>query len=57
MILKNLNVVEAVHNCFKGMITNEALDADASPIPSSSIRLTSVLEFRDHLRMVLRKNN
>ena len=26
-----LNVVGAIHNCFKGMIINEALDADASP--------------------------
>ena len=31
MILKNLNVVRTIHNCFKGMIINETLDSDVSP--------------------------
>ena len=29
--MKNLNVVGAIQNCFKGMIINEVLDGDAFP--------------------------
>ena len=31
IILKNLNVLGVIHNCFQGMISNETLDAIASP--------------------------
>ena len=53
MILKNLNVVGAVHNCFKGMITNEALDADASPEYVYEYPLKNVPEFLSSEKNVL----
>ena len=45
MVLKNLNVVGAIHNCIERMIAHQALDTDPSPCHNLRFILWNSFDF------------